>query len=119
MYEELQRIDSSVPIGSYALGLSGAKDKDICVYLHDLPKHIKDKLELSVDDRYYYNSLLLVHSIHYREDGVDVFVFEDLDKLNIVRKVMWVLDRVPREVLNIKEARVVIFRALLKEKGFI
>jgi hypothetical protein len=119
MYEELQLIDSSVPIGSYALGLERYQDKDICVYLHDLPSRIKDKLDIPTDDRYRYQSLLLQHSTHYKLEGADIFVFDNLTKLNIVRETMWILNRVPGEILNIKDARVAIFRAVLKEKGFV
>jgi hypothetical protein len=52
-------------------------------------------------------------------EGADIFVFDNLTKLNIVRETMWILNRVPGEILNIKDARVAIFRAVLKEKGFV
>jgi len=122
MLKELLYLDSTVPIGSIALGVANEdSDLDLCVYGLDVPKTYLDTLSTVVPKEYdgYSRSLLLQNSTLYTNDTVDIFVFTDYEKLAIVSKVMFSMKNYPKMILRIKWIRVKLFRYLLTKNGFI
>ena len=123
MLDELLNLDSTVPIGSMALGVANEdSDLDLCVYngdldsktIHDIAKYAQP------ESKYMYeHSLLLKYSKLYADENVDVFVFTDSEKLAIISKVMYTMKTYPKFILKIKWIRVAMFRGLLKKNGYL
>ena len=121
---DLLHLDSTVPIGSIALGIADEdSDLDLCVLQSDLTKDMVISLasaHISTNSQYEYEeSLLLHHSTLYNFLDTDVFVFKDTEKLAIIHKVMYLLMKYPKFVLRIKWIRVQMFRRLLIKEGFL
>jgi len=121
--DEVLNLDSTVPIGSMALGVTTEdSDLDLCVYNGDLSSqtiHDMAKYAMPKSKYMYEKSLLLQYSRLYSNGNVDIFVFTDPEKLAILNKVMYLLKGYPKFILRIKWVRVAIFRTMLKKNGFL
>ena len=116
---ELANLKNTVMIGSQRLGVATEEsDVDLCVYSKELIDDLYKHLSI-VKSQYYYESLLLVHSIQARHEDLDVFIFDDLSKLRIVNLVMEIMEDLPKFVTRTKWVRVKIFRYLLTKHGFL
>ena len=120
--EDLLYLDSTVPIGSIALDVATEEsDLDLCVLSADLDKSMierLDKAKTKIANMEYYDSVLLLESSLYKLDDTDVFIFTDENKLAIVHKVMYLMERYPKFLLRMKWFRVKLFRYLLIKNGF-
>jgi len=117
--EKLVDLKNTIMIGSQRLGVATkTSDIDLCVYSKELTKDLHKQLS-TIKNQYYYDSLLLVHSIQTRYGDLDVFIFDDLSKLRIVNLVMEIMEDLPKFVTKIKWVRVKIFRNLLNKHGFL
>jgi len=123
---DLLDLKLTVPIGSLPLGVeTSGSDLDLCVLLSEIPHNLLTRIKEqgnyhhSGPNNEYDDSLLLIHSILYEFKGMDIFIFNDPDKLAIVHKVMFLLEQYPKFVLRIKWVRVAMFRYLLEREGFL
>ena len=121
---ELLHLDSTVPIGSIALGVANEdSDLDLCLLNSDLTKEMITTIiqhsTRNIPQAAYDDSLLLNHSTLYMCKDIDLFVFQDEKKLAIVHKVMYMLMRYPKFILRIKWIRVAMFRKMLINEGFL
>ena len=124
LINDILHINSTVPIGSIALNVANEdSDLDLCVLNEDLSKEQIHKLiELNCKkiSQYEYDDSLLLHcSDLYKLPETDVFVFKDAEKLAIVHKVMFLMERYPKVFLRIKWIRVAAFRILLRREGLL
>ena len=110
---------NTIMIGSQRLEVSTEdSDVDLCVYSKEVDDIAFDMFEI-VQRQDYYGSLLLEHSIMFKYDGLDIFVFDSLEKLKIVELVMSIMEDYPKFVIRIKWVRVKIFRYLLEKYRFL
>jgi len=118
---KLLSLDATVLLGSYGLEVSNEKSNmDICVYYLDL---IQSRLDLGKPVAVYQipnndTFLLLKYSEWYHIPPIDVFVFRDRKKLNILSQTMSQMRRYPKFLLKNKWVRTKIFIFLLKRNGF-
>ena len=124
LVNKLLYLESTVPIGSIALGIANEdSDLDLCVLNSDLTKDtISSLVKNSIGkilQQTYDDSLLIQHSVLYQCPDTDIFVFQDEAKLAIVHKVMYMLSRYPKFILRIKWIRVAMFRKMLINEGFL
>lgn len=124
LVSELLHLDSTVPIGSIALGIANEdSDLDLCVLNSDLTEEtIRALVQNSIStvtNEQYGDSVLLLFSTLYQCIDTDIFVFTDEDKLAIVHKVMYKMGRYPKFVIRNKWVRISIFRYLLEKEGFL
>ena len=122
MFYELLELDSSVPIGSRALGVANAaSDYDICILSAELTMSAiptKGFKYCTIYDCGYKNSILLRQASLYTMSGIDIFVFTDPRQLDLVRDAMVTMERWPKFLLRKKWFRVWLFRKLLIDRGF-
>jgi len=116
---ELVKLDNTIMIGSQRLEVSTEEsDIDLCVYDKEIDEKYYTMLK-PVRAQDYYDSLLLEHSIMTNYNNLDVFVFNNLEKLKVVELVMSIMEDYPKFVVRIKWVRVKIFRYLLRKYNFI
>jgi len=116
---ELVQLPSTIMIGSQRLEVSTEEsDIDLCVYTKELDDEHFYRLK-PVMKQEYYDSLLLEHSVMLKFGDLEVFVFDNLEKLKVVELVMSIMEDYPKFVLRIKWVRVKIFRYLLRKYNFI
>ena len=116
---ELVKLDNTIMIGSQRLEVSTEEsDIDLCVYDKEIDEKYYTMLK-PVRAQDYYDSLLLEHSIMTNYNDLDVFVFNNLEKLKVVELVMSIMEDYPKFVVRIKWVRVKIFRYLLRKYNFI
>ncbi len=114
--------DKFVQIGSRALNVQTKKsDTDICIMQEDIPdRYLWGKQPVTKTALEMYGiSLLIVHSKLYKIGTLDLFVFTDKEKLDIVAKVMAKMVAYPKFLLKWKWFRVKLFRLLLRTNGFL
>ena len=110
---------NTIMIGSQRLEVStDESDVDLCVYSNEIDSSWYAMLK-PIKREEYYDSLLLKHSTMCKYQNLDVFVFDNLEKLKVVELVMSIMEDYPKFVLRIKWVRVKIFRHLLKKYNFI
>ena len=124
LVHELLHLSSTVPIGSIALNVANENsDLDLCVLNEDLSQELIHKLikfNTGRISQYEYDDSLLLHvSNLYKLPDTDIFVFKDPEKLAIVHKVMFLMERYPKVFLRIKWIRVAAFRILLRREGLL
>ena len=116
---ELVKLPNTIMIGSQRLGVSTEEsDVDLCIYSKEIDEKYYTMLK-PVRAQDYYDSLLLEHSIMTNYNNLDVFVFNNLEKLKVVELVMSIMEDYPKFVVRIKWVRVKIFRYLLRKYNFI
>jgi len=116
---KLLELPNTIMIGSQRLSVNtGESDVDLCVYDKEVESKWYTMLK-PVKRQEYYDSLLLEHSVMTKYNDLDVFIFDNLEKLKVVELVMSIMEDYPKFVLRIKWVRVKIFRYLLRKYNFI
>ena len=116
---KLLELPNTIMIGSQRLNVNtGESDVDLCVYDKEVESKWYTMLK-PVKRQEYYDSLLLEHSVMTKYNDLDVFIFDNLEKLKVVELVMSIMEDYPKFVLRIKWVRVKIFRYLLRKYNFI
>ena len=110
---------NTIMIGSQRLEVSTEEsDVDLCVYDKEIDEKYYTVLK-PIKKQEYYDSLLLEHSVMAKYNDLDVFIFDNLEKLKVVELVMNIMEDYPKFVVRIKWVRVKIFRYLLRKYNFI
>ena len=121
--EDLLALDSTVMIGSRALGINKEKsDTDLCVLKDEVSIELMSELILSPDilpRQLYTDSILMLFSSLYKVGDVDVFMFTEPEKLLILKDTIVALNQLPKWLLKIKWVRVKLFRYIASKKGFL